>query len=82
MQTKGVIRGKIIELEAATDLADGQAVEVEIRLLTAPTAAKGKLDRPQDDVMKAADELRQSIAARLGGNLDSSVEYIREDRDR
>lgn len=82
MKTIGVIRGKTIELETATDLADGQAVEVEINLLTALTPAKGKPDPSQDDVMRAADELRQSIAARLGGNLDSSVEYIREDRDR
>lgn len=82
MKTIGVIRGKTIELETATDLADGQAVEVEINLLTAPTPAKGKMDPSQDDVMRAADELRQSIAARLGGNLDSSVEYIREDRER
>jgi len=82
MKTIGVIRGKTIELETATDLTDGQAVEVEINLLTAPTPAKDTLGPSQDDVMRAADELRQSIAARLGGNLDSSVEYIREDRER
>lgn len=82
MKAKGVIRGKTIELETATDLADGQAVEVEISLLTAPTVAKGKLDASQDDVMRAADELRQSIAARLGSNLNRSVDYVREDRDR
>ena len=32
--------------------------------------------------MKAADELCRRIAKRLGGDLDSSVEYIREDRSR
>ena len=82
MKTVGVIRGKTIELETSTDLPDGQAVEVGINLLAASTPAQGKPDPSQDYVMRATDELRQSIAARLGGNLDSSVEYIREDRER
>ena len=80
MKTKGVIRGMTIELPALTDFPDGQEVEVEISLLTA--AAAGNLDPSQDDVMRAADELRQSIAARLGSNLNRSVEYVREDRER
>lgn len=82
MKTKGVIRGTIIELQALTEFPDGQEVAVEISLLTSPAAVAGNLDPSQDDVMTAADELRQSIAARLGSNLNRSVEYVREDRDR
>ena len=83
MKTKGVIRGMTIELQTATDLPDGQEVEVEISSLTAPATVAGNLDPSQDDVvMRAADELRQSIAARWGRNLNRSVDYVREDRDR
>ena len=82
MKTKGVIRGMTIELPALTDFPEGQEVEVEIRLLTAPATVAGNPDPSQDDVMRAADELRQSIAARLGSNLNRSVEYVREDRER
>ena len=82
MKTKGVIRGMTIELPALTDFPEGQEVEVEIRLLIAPATVAGNPDPSQDDVMRAADELRQSIAARLGSNLNRSVEYVREDRER
>ena len=82
MKTKGVIRGTTIELQTPTDFPDGQVVAVEISLPTAREAAAGAIGHSGSDLMKAADELRQSIAERLGGNLDSSVEYIREDRER
>ncbi len=82
MKTKGVIRGMTIELQALTDFPEGQEVEVEISLPKAHAAVAGNLDPSQDEVMRAADELRQSIAARLGSNLNRSVEYVREDRDR
>ena len=77
MKTKGVIRGTIIELQALTDFPDGQEVAVEISLLTAQGAATGTSSHAGSNLMKAADELRRSIAERVGGNLDSSVEYIR-----
>ncbi len=82
MKTKGVIRGMTIELQTATDLPDGQEVEVEISSLTAPATVAGNLDPSQDDVMRAADELRLRITERLGGNLDCSARYVREDRNR
>ena len=82
MKTKGVIRGTTIELQTPTDFPDGQVVAVEISLPPAREAAADTVGHSGSDLMKAADELRQSIAERLGGNLDSSVEYIREDRER
>lgn len=82
MKTKGVIRGTTIELDAAADLPDGQAVELEINALTAPDAVASNPDHSQDDAMRAADELRQRIAERVGGNLDCSSRYVREDRER
>ena len=82
MKTKGVIRGMTIELQTPTDFPDGQVVAVEISLPTVREAAAGTVGYSGSDLMKAADELRQSIAKRLGGNLDSSVQYIREDRER
>lgn len=82
MKTKGVIRGTTIELETPTDFPDGQVVAVEISLPAAREAASGTAEHSGTDLMKAADDLRQSIAERLGRNLDSSVEYIREDRER
>ena len=82
MKTKGVIRGMTIEMETLTDFPDGQVVAVEISPLKAPTTIVGNLDPSQDDVMRADDDLRRRIAERLGGNLDCSARYVREDRNR
>lgn len=82
MKTKGEIRGTTIELETATNLPDGQAVEVEIRLLTARPVTAGIIGDVETDAMKAAEELRGLIAKQVGGNLDCSSRYVREDRER
>ena len=76
-----MICGKTIELEMVADLPEGQAVEVDISLLGAPAAMARDPDPSQDDVMRVADETQQRITERLGGNLNLSVDYIREDRD-
>ena len=82
MKTKGVIRGMNIELEALTDFPDGQVVAVEISLPAAREDVAGTADQSGSDPMEAAAELRQRIAERLGGNLDCSARYVREDRER
>lgn len=82
MKIRGVIRGQTIKLQSATDLPDGQLVEVEIRAAAGQATEIDARASHQPRVVEAADDLRRRIAERVGGNLNSTVQYIREDRDR
>ena len=91
MKLHGVVKGKTIELETDLELPDGQPVLVELEIpkseLDADPLSGLELEnriataRALADIRQAR-ELRERIAARLGGNLLTSVDLIREDRTR
>lgn len=70
MKVCGVIRGKIIELEEAPDLPEGQRVEVELKLVE------------EDPVLAAADWIRERLLQRWGKPLNLSLEFLREEDPR
>lgn len=91
MRLHGVVKGKTIELETDPELPEGQPVLVELEIPTAELHANPLSDRelenriatdPAFADIRHARELRERIAARLGGNLLDSVDLIREDRTR
>ena len=91
MRLNGIVKGKTIELETDPALPEGQPVLVELEIPTAELHADPLSDLeienrlatdPAFADIRQARDLRERIAARLGGNLLNSVDLIREDRTR
>ena len=91
MKLHGVIKGKTIELETDLELPEGQPVLVELEIRTPELDADPLSDLDLENRIATASafadirqarELRERIAARLGGSLLNSVDLIREDRTR
>lgn len=91
MRLNGVVKGKTIELETDPELPEGQPVLVELEIPTAESHGGPLSDLelehriatdPYFADIRQARELRERIAARLGGNLTTSVDLIRKDRSR
>lgn len=91
MKLRGVIRGKIIELETVSGLPDGQHVQAELEIAGTdrswdPVSGSDMETRIATDPafrnVREARELRERIAERHGGCLEGSVDFIREDRSR
>ncbi len=91
MKLHGVVKGRTIELESNPELPEGQPVLVELEIPTAESHAGPLSDLelehriatdPYFADIRQARELRERIAARLGGHLITSVDLIREDRSR
>ena len=86
MKRRGIVKGQTIEFDHPLGLPDGQAVELDIRLLAgenglSPTA-QAERKRQIGEALRQADEIRERIRKELGGELNLSVQYIREDRER
>ena len=71
MKTRGVIKGKTIELDTPAGLPEGQRVEVEIR----------GIDEPAPDVLRRAKEIRQERKEWGSVYGDSFVVRMRAARD-
>ncbi len=91
MKLHGIVKGLTIELEGDPDLPDGQRVLVELEIPKAGINAKPLSDRELEnriakdlafEDIRQARALRERVAARLEGNLASSVGLVREDRSR
>ena len=85
MKRRGIVKGQTIEFDHPLGLPDGQAVELDIRPLAGEngTSPAGQTDRErQREALRQADEIRERIRKELGGELNLSVQYIREDRER
>ena len=91
MKLHGVVKGRTIELESNPELPEGQQVLVELEIPTAESNGDPLSDLelehriatdPDFADIRQARELRERIAARLGGNLLTSVDLIKEDRTR
>ena len=86
MKRRGIVKGHTIEFDHPLGLPDGQAVELDIRPLAGENGASpaGQTDRERQigEALRQADEIRERIRKELGGELNLSVQYIREDRER
>ena len=85
MKRRGIVKGQTIEFDHPLGLPDGQAVELDIRPLADKNGASpaGQTDRErQREALRQADEIRERIRKELGGELNLSVQYVREDRER
>lgn len=86
MKRRGIVKGQTIEFEHPLGIPDGQAVELDIRPLAgengATPAAQADRKRQIGEAMRQADEIRERIRKEIGGELNLSVQYIREDRER
>ena len=86
MKRRGIVRGQTIEFEHPIGFPDGQAVELDIRPLAGENGAspEDQADRERriGEALRQADEIRERIRKELGGELNLSVQYVREDRER
>ena len=86
MKRRGIVKGQTIEFDHPLGLPDGQAVELDIRPLEGQNglspAAQAERKRQIGEALRQADEIRERIRKELGGELNLSVQYIREDRER
>ena len=86
MKRRGIVKGHTIEFDHPLGLPDGQAVELDIRPLAdkngASPAARADRERQIGEALLKADEIRERIRKELGGVLNLSVQYVREDRGR
>ena len=85
MKRRGIVKGQTIEFDHPLGLPDGQAVELDIHPLVGENGASpaGQTDRErQREALRQADEIRERIRKELGGVLNLSVQYVREDRGR
>ena len=86
MKRRGIVKGHTIESDHPLGLPDGQAVELDIRPLAdkneASPAARADRERQIGEALLKADEIRERIRKELGGELNLSVQYVREDRGR
>ena len=86
MKRRGIVKGQTIEFDHPLGLPDGQAVELDIRPLAGENglspAAQAERKRQIGEALRQADEIRERIRKELGGELNLSVQYIREDRER
>ena len=91
MKLHGVVKGSTIELEGDPELPDGQRVLVELEIPKVGIDIKPLSDLelenriatdPAFEDIRQARALRDRIAARLVGDLPSSVDLVREDRSR
>ena len=84
MKRRGIVKGQTIEFDHPLGLPDGQAVELDIRPLAgenwASPAAQTDRER-QREALRQLDEIRERIRKELGGELNLSVQYVREDRE-
>ena len=86
MKRRGIVKGHTIEFDHPLGLPDGQAVELDIRPLAdkngASPAAQADRERQIGEALRQADEIRERIRKELGGEINLSVQYVREDRER
>ena len=85
MKRRGIVKGQTIEFDHPLYLPDGRAVELDIRPLAGENgaaAAEQAVRERRLASLRQADEIRERIRKELGGELNLSVQYIREDRDR
>ena len=85
MKRRGIVKGQTIEIDHPLYLPDGRAVELDIRPLPSQNGAvpvDQSVQERQRAAMREAGEIRERIRKELGGELNLSVQYIREDRDR
>jgi hypothetical protein len=84
MVWKGVVHGKIIELEQATGLPEGQVVTVTIEPLAVPTDALHRWEEARADVtsLPPGEGIRRSAGgwAEDAEELDQFLEWVRQQR--
>ena len=86
MKRRGIVKGQTIEFEHPIGFPDGQAVELDIRLLAGENGASPEAEADRErrigEALRKADEIRERIRKEIGGELNLSVQYVREDRER
>ena len=85
MKRRGIVKGQTIEFDHPLGIPDGRTVELDIRPLPSQNGvapAEQTFQEWQRAAMREAAEIRERIRTELGGELNLSVQYVREDRER
>ena len=82
MKTRGIIKGKTIELDTPAGLPDGQRVEVEIRTSAEPARPPGASERADRPRYPAREELGAGIAAAPDAEVIRAADKIRKGQEK